>query len=111
MAPRGRHYEEPSRSWDSLFKLPRTSHLQSPNSTHQSHRTPTSNLRSQCPTAGHEVTKGSERPGQVARECTYPDFLKCQPFGDQERIEAVCCGILRLRAPIGGLPIIDDFKQ
>nr|GEZ51275.1 hypothetical protein [Tanacetum cinerariifolium] len=25
-------------------------------------------------------TLGTGRPVQVARECTYPDFLKCQPL-------------------------------
>nr|GFA59158.1 hypothetical protein [Tanacetum cinerariifolium] len=25
-------------------------------------------------------TSGTGRPVQVARECTYPDFLKCQPL-------------------------------
>ncbi|GJX05201.1 putative reverse transcriptase domain-containing protein [Tanacetum coccineum] len=28
----------------------------------------------------HTLGKGVRRPMQVARECTYPDFLKCQPL-------------------------------
>ncbi|GJZ02357.1 putative reverse transcriptase domain-containing protein [Tanacetum coccineum] len=28
----------------------------------------------------HTSGTGARRPVQVARECTYPDFLKCQPF-------------------------------
>ncbi|GKG04367.1 hypothetical protein Tco_0314754, partial [Tanacetum coccineum] len=28
----------------------------------------------------HTSGTGARRPVQVARECTYPDFLKCQPL-------------------------------
>ncbi|GKB86847.1 hypothetical protein Tco_0959119 [Tanacetum coccineum] len=28
----------------------------------------------------HTSRTGARRPVQVARECTYPDFLKCQPL-------------------------------
>ncbi|GKE76987.1 hypothetical protein Tco_1543107, partial [Tanacetum coccineum] len=28
----------------------------------------------------HTSGTGAKRPVQVARECTYPDFLKCQPL-------------------------------
>ncbi|GKF76073.1 hypothetical protein Tco_0225517 [Tanacetum coccineum] len=28
----------------------------------------------------HTLGTGVRRPVQVARECTYPDFLKCQPL-------------------------------
>ncbi|GJV97948.1 hypothetical protein Tco_1549525 [Tanacetum coccineum] len=28
----------------------------------------------------HTSGTGARRPAQVARECTYPDFLKCQPL-------------------------------
>ncbi|GKF72337.1 hypothetical protein Tco_0208451, partial [Tanacetum coccineum] len=28
----------------------------------------------------HTSRTGARRPMQVARECTYPDFLKCQPL-------------------------------
>ncbi|GKG17279.1 hypothetical protein Tco_0362236, partial [Tanacetum coccineum] len=28
----------------------------------------------------HNSGMGARRPVQVARECTYPDFLKCQPL-------------------------------
>ncbi|GKC19634.1 hypothetical protein Tco_1021784, partial [Tanacetum coccineum] len=32
---------------------------------------------------------GARRPMQVARECTYPDFLKCQPL-NFKGTEGVC---------------------
>ncbi|GKB96433.1 putative reverse transcriptase domain-containing protein, partial [Tanacetum coccineum] len=37
---------------------------------------------------GHTSRTGARRPVQVARECTYPDFLKCQPlnFNDTEGV-------------------------
>ncbi|GJT82975.1 putative reverse transcriptase domain-containing protein [Tanacetum coccineum] len=41
----------------------------------------------------HTSRTGARRPVQVARECTYPDFLKCQPlnFKGTEGVDAIVC--------------------
>ncbi|GKG45487.1 hypothetical protein Tco_0495565, partial [Tanacetum coccineum] len=36
----------------------------------------------------HSSGVGLKRPVQVARECTYPDFLKCQPLNFTTTAEA-----------------------
>nr|GEY88268.1 putative reverse transcriptase domain-containing protein [Tanacetum cinerariifolium] len=49
-------------------------------------------------------TSGTGRPMQVARECTYPDFLKCQPLNFKGIEGVVGLKIDKVKRYVGGLP-------
>nr|GEV91266.1 putative reverse transcriptase domain-containing protein [Tanacetum cinerariifolium] len=49
-------------------------------------------------------TSGTGRPVQVSRECTYPDFLKCQPLNVKGTEGVVGLKIDKVERYVGGLP-------
>ncbi|GJX78752.1 hypothetical protein Tco_0326901 [Tanacetum coccineum] len=58
----------------------------------------------------HTSGTGARRPVQVARECTYPDFLKCQPL-NFKGTEGVVTTIIKIYALFLQKKIVLDYLE